>query len=136
MPHFGLTSRRRLDTCHPDLQLVFEAVVSDYDCTILCGHRNQTAQMVAYESGKSQLAWPDSKHNSCPSRAVDVGPWPLDWHDKGAFYMLAGWVLCTAERLRHEGKITHRLRYGGDWDGDHATKDQRFHDLPHWELVE
>ena len=27
------------------------------------------------------------------------------------------------------------LRWGGDWDGDRDFKDQRFIDLPHFELV-
>lgn len=134
MPHFGLTSRKRLDTCHQDLQAIFEEVVKGFDCAILCGHRDEVGQMLAYESGKSQLPWPDSKHNTYPSMAVDVAPWPLDWNDRGAFYMLAGYVLCTADRLKAEGKITHSLRYGGDWNGDHHTKDQRFDDLPHFEL--
>jgi hypothetical protein len=26
-------------------------------------------------------------------------------------------------------------RMGADWDGDFDTKDQTFHDLPHFELV-
>jgi peptidoglycan L-alanyl-D-glutamate endopeptidase CwlK len=134
MPHFGLTSRKRLDTCHKDLQAIFVEVVKGFDCAILCGHRDEVAQMLAYESGKSQLTWPDSKHNTFPSMAVDVAPWPLDWNDRGAFYMLAGYVLCTADRLRAEGRITHRLRYGGDWNGNHNTRDQKLHDLPHYEL--
>jgi len=135
MPHFGITSRKRLDTCHQDLQRIFEEVVKDYDCTIICGHRNEVAQMMAYESGKSQVPWPDSKHNRYPSMAVDVGPWPLDWNDRGAFYLLAGWVLCTADRLLKEGVVTHRLRYGGDWNRNRATLDQKFNDLPHFELI-
>ncbi len=135
MPSFGHVSQSRLATCHVDLVRLFEAVVKDYDCTILCGHRTREAQMQAYEDGKSQVSWPDSKHNAYPSLAVDVGPWPLDWSDTGAFYLLAGWVLCTADRLYQEGVITHRIRYGGDWNGNHATKDQNFHDLPHFELV-
>ena len=135
MPHFGRTSTERLDTCHKDLKTVFNEVVRHYDCTILCGHRGKHAQNLAYEMKKSKLQWPNSKHNTQPSKAVDVGPWPLDWSDHGAFYMLAGWVLCTADRLYREGRITHRLRYGGDWDGDHSTV-QSFKDLPHFELMQ
>jgi len=28
------------------------------------------------------------------------------------------------------------IRYGGDWDGDKKTADQRFNDLPHWEILD
>ena len=28
-----------------------------------------------------------------------------------------------------------KLRCGGDWDGDTETTDQKFHDLPHFELI-
>ena len=135
MPSFGKTSLARLGTCHEDLQLIFSTVVATFDCASVCGHRGEIDQTVAFESGKSKVQWPHSKHNSVPSMAVDVAPYPIDWNDRGAFYLLAGWVMCTAEMLYREGKVSHRVRCGADWNGNHATKDQRFHDLPHFELV-
>ena len=135
MPSFGRISQTRLNTCHPDLITLCNEVIKDFDFSVVCGHRNQVSQMVAYEQGKSQLPWPESKHNKYPSLAVDVAPYPIDWNDKGAFYLLAGWMDCTAHRLKREGKITHLVRLGADWNSNHATKDQRFHDLPHIELI-
>jgi len=44
-------------------------------------------------------------------------------------------MFATAERLYNEGKITHKLRWGGDWDSDKVFDDQNFDDLPHFELV-
>lgn len=134
MPRFGDISRARLETCHPDLILLMEAVVAHYDICIICGHRDEKAQRKAVEERKSKVMWPNSKHNTSPSMAVDVAPWPLDWSDAGAFYMMVGWIRCTADRLYREGKMQYRIRVGADWDGDRATKDQTFHDTPHIEL--
>ena len=140
MPQFGKVSTARLLTCHGDLQAILLEVIKDFDFAVICGHRGEVDQMVAYESGKSQLPWPKSPHNRLPSMAVDVAPYPIDWNDRGAFYLLAGWIECTAARLYREGKISHKVRLGADWDGykspQRSTKNQKFHDLPHVELVE
>ena len=135
MPAFGRRSRENLDTCHADLQLIFETVVDHFDCSIICGHRTKGAQERAVMKGFSKVHWPDSKHNAIPSMAVDATPYPLDWSDVKTFCLFAGWVLCTANRLLEEGGISHRLRWGGDWDSDNATSDNRFNDLPHFELI-
>ncbi len=141
MPKFSPKSQRRLDSCHVDLQVIFTEVLRrGYDCSVICGHRSKIAQMEAVDAGMSKAVYPSSKHNSFPSMAVDVAPYfpgrrGPDWNDLGAFYMFAGFVKSVAQDLLAEGKITHRLRYGGDWDGDKQTADQTFNDLPHYELV-
>ena len=71
-----------------------------------------------------------SKHNSFPSLAVDVAPYPINWSDKERFYFFAGYVKATADQM----KI--KIRWGGDWDGDTKVRDQTFMDLPHYELIE
>lgn len=129
MPAFGQRSQDRLAECHEDLRRLFVAVVEHYDCTILQGHRGEAAQMEAFETGKSKLPWDLSKHNKVPSLAVDAAPWPVDWDNLEAFRTFGGFVLGTAVALG----IT--IRWGGDWDGDWTFTDQRFHDLPHFELV-
>ncbi len=140
MPKFGPTSLSRLETCHPDLQLIFNEAIKTVDCSILCGHRKQSEQNHVYEAGLSQVKWPHSKHNIVPSYAVDAGPYfaemqNVDWEDGLAFAVFAGYLKRIAEELYKQGKISHRLRWGGDWDGDGRTKDERFLDLPHFELV-
>lgn len=135
MPEFSNTSLKRLDSCHDDLVTLFTTLVSEYDCSILCGYRTKGAQESAFMDGKTTVHWPNSKHNSHPSMAVDAGPWPLDWEDIKAFCLFAGWVLATARRLFNEGLMKHRVRWGGDWDGDHKTTDQRLNDLVHFELI-
>jgi len=41
----------------------------------------------------------------------------------------------TAARLKAEGRMTHDLRWGGDWDRDTQVDDNNFDDLVHFELV-
>ena len=130
MPRFSSTSLNRLETCDIRLQRLFKEVVKIYDCSIICGHRNAQDQNEAYEEKKSQLKYPESKHNGYPSKAVDVCPYPIAWNDLGSFYMFAGYVQRVAEEMGI------KVRYGGDWDGDKNTADQTFNDLPHWELVD
>jgi len=128
MSKFGKVSLERLATCHPDLQKVFNKVIENVDCTIICGHRGEEEQNDAYRTGKSKEKWPNSKHNSSPSMAVDAAPFPIDWNDRSRFYYFAGYVLATAHSLGV------KLRLGADWDGDFDLKDQNFYDLPHFEL--
>jgi len=140
MPSFGKASRERLDTCDPGLCLLFNKVVQSYDCSILIGHRSKEDQQAAYAAGRSKLKWPDSKHNSLPSKAVDVAPYPINWGSTGSeeqkrkaiarFYHFAGYVKATAESLGI------KIRWGGDWDNDLDFSDQNFDDLPHWEIIE
>lgn len=140
MPKFSKSSQGRLNTCHVDLQVIFTRVLKRRDCSVLCGHRGEEDQNGAYDAGYSKVQYPNSKHNLYPSMAVDVAPYfpglkGPDWNDLGAFWMFASHVRDVAEDLLAEGKISHRLRFGGDWDGDGRTTDQTFYDLPHFELL-
>lgn len=130
MPKFSQRSLGRLNTCDEKLQRLFNEVVKFYDCTILCGHRNEQDQNEAYRSGMSQVRWPNSKHNSNPSVAVDVVPYPIDWNDKVRFYHFAGFVLGIAKEMGIN------ITWGGDWNRNNNLKDQSFFDLPHFELVD
>lgn len=125
---YGKVSAERLATCHPDLQRLFNSLIEDYDVTILCGHRTEAEQNAAFASGASKLKWPNGKHNSLPSRAVDATLHPVQWNDNGRHYMFIGIV---KERARQLGIS---IRCGGDWDGDNETRDQTFNDLVHFEL--
>ena len=129
MPEYSETSRRRLITCNPLLQQVFNEVIKYYDCSILCGYRSEKDQLIAYQEDKSKVQWPNSKHNIFPSDAVDVAPYPINWNNIKRFYYFAGFVLGVASQLRIN------IRFGGDWDGDEDLDDQTFNDLVHFELV-
>lgn len=130
MPKFGDASEARLATCHGDIQKVLRAaIVNGPDFTVLCGHRNRADQDKAVADGKSQTPWPTSKHNTVPSIAVDIAPYPIDWDDWNRFRVLAGYILGTADAMGI------KIRWGGDWDRDYSEADERFRDLPHFELV-
>ena len=106
-----------MGTCTDNLQRVLDRAMSYQimDFTIVCGHRNEAAQNEAYSVGNSTKQWPNSKHNSFPSIAVDVAPWPIDWKDNLAFARLSGIIEAAASE---EGVA---LRWGGDWDRDWET---------------
>ena len=130
---FGTTSLARLDTCHPDLQRLMLEVIKHIDCSIVCGHRDKTDQDAAVAAGKSKAPWPTSKHNSKPSRAVDVMPWypgGIRWTDREGMYFLVGVVKGIATQMNI------KIRIGIDWDGDNDMHDQDFVDGPHIELEE
>jgi len=129
MPHYSNKSKNILSTCHPLIQDVFNEVIKHFDCTILAGFRSFDEQNEAYESGKSQLKFPESKHNQDPSHAIDVAPYPINWSDRDRFHLFGGYVLATARQMGVQ------LRWGGDWDRDTETKDNGFDDLPHFELI-
>jgi peptidoglycan L-alanyl-D-glutamate endopeptidase CwlK len=136
MPKFSPISFTRLSTCHPDLQALFYEVIKTFDCMILEGYRNENDQDKAFMDGKSQLPWPNSKHNKSPSMAVDVTPYPLNFFNTTRLYWFAGYVMAIAQKLKDEGKITHSVRCGADWDNDMDITDQTFNDVSHFELVE
>ena len=130
MPKFSEKSISKLSTCHPLLQRVFHEVVREFDCTILEGHRDKDRQNQMVADGKSQVQWPDGKHNTVPSLAVDVTPYPIKWDDRERQTLFAGYVLATAKSMG----VT--LRWGGDWDRDTEVRDNSFDDLVHFEIVE
>lgn len=130
MPNFSEKSLAKLTTCDAPLQSVFRRVVLDFDCTVIEGHRNKERQNKMVEDGKSQVRWPNSKHNTVPSVAADVAAYPIVWGDRERQTYFAGYVLATARAM---GVI---LRWGGDWNRDTEVRDNKFDDLVHFEIVE
>lgn len=127
---FSRQSLNHLREAHLDLQRLFQEVIRHYDCKVIEGHRSENEQNKAFYSERSKFKWPQSKHNSVPSLAVDVVPYPIDWEDMKRFYHFVGFVKAIAIRLHI------KIRCGADWDNDNSFKDQSFHDLPHFELVQ
>jgi len=133
MPKFSNRSQVNLNSCHQDLQLLFNEVIKYYDCTVIEGHRSNIRQDELYRSGQSKLKSGKSKHNKNPSLAVDVVPYKktkphIDWCDTTTFYHFVGYVKATADQLNI------KIRCGADWDCDNNLHDQSFFDLPHFEL--
>ena len=122
-------SQVNYNTCHPDLQRVADAVLMQFNCSFIEGHRQKYEQDKYYFMGLSQVTWPDSKHNPFPSEAMHLMPWPIDWNDLARIRFFAGIVVGIG------GLLEVRLRWGGDWDMDTELKDNSFNDLAHYERV-
>ena len=128
---YSPASLARLGTCDDRLIAVFNEVIKHVDCTIISGRRGEEEQNELVRTGKSELEYPDSKHNSEPrSEAVDAAPHPIDWKDRERATLFAGFVIGIAKA---QG-VT--LRWGGDWDSDFQVNDNNFDDLWHFEIVE
>tara|TARA_Y100000593_G_C4162596_1_gene262809 strand:+ start:70 stop:465 length:396 start_codon:yes stop_codon:yes gene_type:complete len=130
MPKFGRKSRERLATCDKRLQKLFNEIIKDIDCSVTEGHRTEERQNQMFKEKKSKARYPQSKHNSYPSRAVDVTPWPVDFEDRERQTLFAGYVLGRAQEMGIN------IRWGGDWDKDWETNDNKFDDFPHFELLD
>tara|TARA_R110001592_G_scaffold101043_1_gene286169 strand:- start:56 stop:448 length:393 start_codon:yes stop_codon:yes gene_type:complete len=128
MPRFGKRSIGRLQTCDQKLQELFYEVVKHFDCSVIEGHRGEERQNKAHAEGKSKLKYPNGKHNQTPSIAVDVAPYPIDWSDRDRFHYFGGFVLGVAKQMGMN------IRWGGDWNQDTQTKDNKFDDLVHFEI--
>ena len=133
MPSFSRRSKLILNECHSDLKKLLNSAISYFDFSVLEARRGEKKQNDYYEKGLSKLKYPQSKHNSDPSSAVHIAPYPISFNNNpknlARFYFMAGVVKCVAIQ---EGIA---VRWGGDWDGDNDFSDQNFDDLMHFELL-
>ena len=129
MSNLSLKSKSILETCHPDLRVLFTEVAKRISIEALEGLRSSSRQKELVAAGRSKTLL--SKHLSGDdgfSHAADVVPLPLDWKNTKRFHILADHVRAVA------GELGIKIRWGGDWDGDGDTTDQTFNDLAHYEL--
>lgn len=117
MPSFSRRSQTRLDSCDPRLRKVFAKVIEHFDCTVLCGHRGPEAQEKAFTEGRSKARWGQSRHNSKPSMATDVVPYPIDWGNRERFFEFAGFVQGVAATM--DIKLTWGGHFENFFDGPH-----------------
>lgn len=131
---FGEESKKALATAHPRLRLLANTVILFQDIAVREGHRGREEQEAHFEADRTQVRYPNSRHNSFPSEAIHFLPVPVSWagthKNLARYYFLAGRVKQIARELGIE------VRWGGDWDSDHDFSDQTFDDLAHWELAE
>lgn len=130
--------RERLATCDPILQAIVAVVDKFWPVAVVQGQRTKEEQAENVKKGVSKTL--NSKHVLFPSRAIDMLPAPVEWPDaKGItpeesarrwkrIHVFAGFVQGVAHTMGED------LVWGGDWDGDWDFTDQKFHDLPHFEL--
>ena len=130
MPQFGSKSLERLEQLDPRLVAVLKEAIKLMDFSVLETHRGQFRQDALYEAEppKTKVRFPNSKHNSLPSLAVDIAPYPINWEDTERFAYLAGLIRGIALM---QGLV---VRWGGDWDSDGEVLDNGFDDRPHFEI--
>jgi len=153
----GSRSLQRLGTCHPDWIRIIRRVeqISPIDFAVIEGKRSTPRQQELYAQGRSgpgrivthrdgverrskhqavhiHTGEPVSDdHDDGVSDAIDVAPYEgkINWDDEFGFGVLYALILRIAKELGIE------VRPGADWDSDGDRADQRFDDLPHFELV-
>lgn len=124
MPKFGKRSKERLRGVDTRLVNVLNELIKIMDVTIIEGLRSKQRQEILLKEGKTKTKF--SKH--IEGKAVDLAPYPVDWEDRDRFHYMGGMIRGIAKQLNIN------VRWGGDWDSDGETKDNRFDDLVHVEI--
>ena len=136
MPKFGKQSLDRLATCDERIQKVMNEAIKHYDFTVLYGYRTPAEQFELFKQGRTLTngVWKVtgktvtnldgktkmSNHNSNPSKAIDIAPFPIDWNNIQRFLDMAKVVKEAAKTVGVE------ITYGGDW--------KKFPDFPHFQV--
>jgi len=119
---FDKKSQERLEEVEGELVLLAQAVLQRVDVIITCGHRGEIEQNEAFKNKKSKLKYPQSKHNSLPSKAIDFAvkvDGMVVWDKK--YYDILGKIA-----KEEATKLGISIVWGGDFRG--------FYDGPHVEL--
>jgi len=140
---FSSRSLDKLSSCHIDLQLIAKTSIdiTPIDFGISEGHRSLEKQQEYFNKGLSKIDGINKKgkHNYDPSMAFDFYiyvPGKKLSYDKYHLTFVAGLMIAIAKMLILDNKITHDVRWGGNWDSDgELISDQSFDDLPHIELI-
>lgn len=133
MPVFSKHSLDKLSDCDPRLIEICKEAIKIVDFVVCVGFRNKEDQEEAVRKGNSKVHWPNSKHNKIPSKAVDLAPYyngEIAWKDLQAFCVLAGVIKAIASMKGFN------IRWGGDFNGNWNMTDDKWDDLPHFEIQE
>lgn len=153
MHTFGKTSLKHIAQSHPDLQIIHQVAIKSIrvDYGIHDSARSIELQLKYFLEGSSQLdprvpeQLKKSKHVVRPDMPLALANdihvaesyqgKNLIWDSIHLTYV-AAYLVATADLLFAMGKITHRLRWGGNWDMDGIIQlDHTFKDNPHLELI-
>lgn len=133
---FSSSSLSRLKTVDEKLQMIMKEALRtspiDFGIPQYGGKRTAEEQNKLYKDDLSELDGYEKISYHQTGKAVDIYAYvngKASWNEKH-LTILAGHIIGVAKRFGVE------LRWGGDWDRDWDFKDQSFHDLVHFELVE
>lgn len=124
---FSQRSEENLNGVHPDLIKVVRRALqlSTVDFTVIEGMRSKARQKRLFAQGATKTM--NSRHLT--GHAVDLVPYPLDWNNKHAFEQIAQAMQKAAKELGIA------IRWGGDWNQNGRSDDEKFYDGPHFELL-
>ena len=133
MRTWSTTSAEVYDTLDPRLQKILTRVRDEVaDISLIQGYRDKRKQDKYFAKGFTKVEWPNSKHNTYPSLAVDFNPWPSPTTEPKLWGAL-GYIAGRAIAIAAEEGVT--LRWGGDWNRNGDLTDQNFDDLFHLEII-
>jgi len=125
MYKFGKRSKERLNGVDHRLIAVLNELIKIMDVTIIEGVRSAERQKKLLSQGSTKVKY--SKHME--GKAVDLAPYPIDFEDRDGFHYMGGMIRGIAQQMGF------KVRFGGDWDSDGSTRDNRFDDLVHVEIL-
>jgi len=125
MYKFGNRSESNLVGVHADLVKVARLALlkSPVDFGISEGLRTKTRQAELFAAGKSKTM--NSRHIT--GHAIDIFPAgnPIDWKKM---------IPISKAMFEAANELNIPIRWGGDWNGNGITTDEKFFDSPHFEL--
>lgn len=124
---WGKSSLNNLKSCDKRLQDMANMMLarSDFDLTITCGFRGEAEQMACYNNGTSKAKFGQSKHNTFPSQAIDIVPYPIPegWNTTDR-----RWQDMALNAMWCAGKLGFEITWGGSF--------KKLKDMPHFEIKE
>jgi len=118
------SSKAKLETCCLELRVLIESAIknSPIDFSVIEGHRGEKAQNEYFKKGTSTLKYPNSKHNTWLSQAIDIIPYPM-----GFKATIKEWdtLIQHIKNVAKEKNI--KISCGHEW--------KNFKDSPHVEIV-
>ena len=122
---WGKSSLNNLKSCDKRLQDMANMMLarSDFDLTITCGFRGEKEQNDAFLRGASKARFGQSKHNTMPSQAIDICPYPINWDTNDR-----RWQEMALNAMWCAGKLGITITWGGSF--------KSLKDLPHFQLEE
>ncbi len=126
---FGKRSEQCLVGVKPELVKVVRLALtkSAVDFAVIEGVRTKQRQKELLAKGATKTM--NSRHLT--GHAVDLAPiidGQIPWHDKSKFKEIAKAMFQAAKELN----VT--IRWGGDWNENGKSEDEKFYDGPHFEL--
>lgn len=129
----GQASEEKLKGVHSDLVKVVHLALSKsaVDFRVIEGLRTKERQQQLFKQGATKTM--NSRHLT--GHAVDLAPIvavegkaTIPWNDKSKFKDVAKAMFQAAKELN----VT--IRWGGDWNENGKSEDEKFYDGPHFEL--